>query len=123
MILVDTSVWIDHLRSGNKSLMRLLEEDQVLIHRWVLGELALGSLAKRSGFLDLLSVLPLAPTVADEEISACIEKGFWYARGIGWVDAGILASALNYPCALYTLDKRLSALAEEFGIRVMRDTD
>ena len=101
--------------------MRLLEEDQVLMHPWVLGELALGSLANRRVFLDLLAALPVAATAGDADILECIERGFWCARGVGWVDAGILASALQYPCGLYTLDKRLAVIALELGIRRLPD--
>ncbi len=123
MILVDTSVWIDHLRFRNVKLVRLLEEDQVLMHPWVAGELALGSLNNRRAFIDLLSALPAAAGAADPEIFACIEKRHWYARGIGWVDAGLLTSALQYPCGIYTQDKRLAQIAQENEIPCVQSGD
>ncbi len=116
MILADTSVWIDHLRRRNPELVEFLESDEVIVHPWVIGELALGSIANRKPFLETLSLLPSLHAVPDDEIRDLIESRNLFARGIGWVDAGILASCASHPCRLFTLDRRLAALAGELGV-------
>ena len=119
MILVDTSVWIDHLRGGRRSrgLADLLEEDHVLIHPWIIGELALGHLgSRRSAILGDLSALDMPAHVSDEEVMKMIEARKLSGAGIGWVDAHLLASALVSGAGLWTLDATLEAQARSLGI-------
>ena len=117
MILVDTSVWIDHLRRGAPALASALEEGQVLLHPFVLGELACGNLRHREEVLRLLGELPMAPTVTDAEARAFIEGHTLMARGIGYIDVHLLASTvLAAPARLWTRDRRLGAVAAELGL-------
>ncbi|HKI98262.1 MAG TPA: type II toxin-antitoxin system VapC family toxin, partial [bacterium] len=92
MILVDTSVWIDHLRKGTPALAALLEEGQVLMHWFVLGELACGNLRNREEVLRLLGELAMAPSVTDAEARAFIERHALMGKGIGYIDVHLLAS-------------------------------
>ena len=92
MVLVDTSVWIDHLRFGNQVLVQLLETSQVLGHPHILGELALGNLKQRERLLGALRELPQIPVAADSEVLFFIDERALFGRGIGYVDAHLLAS-------------------------------
>ena len=92
MILVDTSVWIDHLRSKDPRLVKLLEDDLVLVHPWVKGELDLGLIKDREKFFKFLGYLTELRPVKDAEVLAFIESNSLAGRGIGWVDAGLLAA-------------------------------
>ena len=117
MILVDTSIWVDHFKSGDPLLVRLLEDDSVLIHRWVVGELALGVWRERAAIFAGLAALPRAAEASDGEILALIERRTLFGVGIGYVDAGLLASTiLTVGSTLWTRDKRLLAAAETLGI-------
>ena len=116
MILVDTNVWIDHLRKGDPVLTRLLEDAQVAVHPWVIGELALGSIQKRQEFLGLLACLPSVETVSATVQLATIERCQLWNRGIDWVDSQLLAACLDYPCRLFTKDARLNAIAQDLGV-------
>lgn len=114
MILVDTSVWIDHLRAGQSPLATALDEGKVLIHPFVLGELACGDLKNRDRVLQLLGALPSAPIATDPEALEFIERRALMGRGIGYIDVHLLAStALAGTAWLWTLDKRLAAIAAE----------
>jgi predicted nucleic acid-binding protein len=93
VILVDTSLWVEHLRRGLPRLATLLQEGQVLIHPWVIGELACGNLRHRSAVLNLLQGLPAAMVASDAEVLLLIERDRLMGRGIGYVDAHLLASA------------------------------
>jgi predicted nucleic acid-binding protein len=115
VILADSSIWIGHLRAGSPDLQRLLEEDMILMHPWIHGELALGSIRDRGRFLSYLALLPRLPPASDAAILTLIEDSRLAARGIGWVDAGLLAACVAYPCRLWTLDGRLARLAGELG--------
>src|SRR5207249_2254339 len=108
MILVDTSVWVDHLRSGNRTLTSLLEHDQVLTHPFILGELACGAIRNREEILTHLRTLPHARAVDDEEVMAFVESRHLFGRGIGWIDAHLLASAVLTDARFMTLDRRLA---------------
>ena len=122
MILVDTSVWIDHLRDGDPELARLLEDVLVLGHPWVLGELSLGHLRNRREVLGLLSRLPQAVVATDAEVLTVIEGAPLHGLGIGWVDAQLLAAVRLTPDArLWTRDKRLAAAAAELGTGMHSD--
>ncbi|MCC7049666.1 MAG: type II toxin-antitoxin system VapC family toxin [Alphaproteobacteria bacterium] len=117
MILVDTSVWIDHLRHGNAALAELLEAGQVLAHDFVIGELALGNLAGRDEVLALLRDLPAATAADADEVLAYIERHRLMGSGIGYVDAHLLASAALTPGArLWTRDSRLARVAARVGL-------
>ena len=116
MTLVDTSVWIDHLRSRNASLVALLESDHVLTHPFVIGEVACGNLSNRRQVLELLQSLPAAVRAADAEVLALVEGRRLYGTGVGWVDVHLLAAALLTPCGIWTLDARLREAAEDAGV-------
>lgn len=117
MILVDTSIWVDHLRFGHPVLSRLLEDGQVLGHPWVVGEIALGSLQQRQHVLGLLKALPQAEVATAQEVAAFIERQRLYGLGIGYVDVQLLAAArLTEGSSLWTADKRLAAAAARLGL-------
>ena len=114
--LADTLVWVDHLRRGRPGLATLLEHDGVLCHPFVVGELACGSIANRDDFLRLLSALPLADVAEHEEVMRLVGDRRIHGRGLGWIDMHLLASSVLERCALWTLDKRLEAVAAELGV-------
>lgn len=116
MILVDTSVWVDHLRSGLPRLATRLQDGEVLIHPWVIGELACGNLRHRAQVLQLLQGLPTATVASDGEVLLLIEQEQLMGRGIGYVDAHLLASARLTRCWLWTEDRRLAALARHLDV-------
>ena len=116
MILVDTSVWIKHLRAGNERLKSLLFDQQVLCHPFVVGELACGRLRKRGEILADLKALPEAHLVEHEEVMSFLEAQRLYGQGIGWVDAHLLASTLLTGCSLWTFDKPLWRAAAALNV-------
>ncbi len=119
MILVDTSVWIDHLRHGHSALVNLLNTGQVLAHPFVIGELALGSLRQRDVILDTLNNLPRAKIATEEEVLAFINQNKLCGLGVGYIDAHLLTSVRLTPgTLLWTQDKRLSAAANQLGLLV-----
>lgn len=118
MILVDTSVWVQHLRAVDKALVRLLDLGLVLGHPFVTGELALGNLRQRELVLSDLQDLPQAHVATAEEVLRFIDRHRLHGIGIGYVDVHLLASArLSAGASLWTRDKRLQAAAEKFGLR------
>lgn len=119
MVLIDTSVWVDFYRGSPRAVgvASLLEEDQVLIHPWIAGELALGHLGpRRDRVLADLQLLPAAPVISDDETMDFIERRRLYNRGIGWVDAQLLGSALLSDAGFWTLDKPAARAAEALGL-------
>ena len=117
MILVDTSVWIDHLRENDPALSALLGRRQILTHPFVIGELALGSLKQRDVILGSLRGLPRALVGTHEEVDAYIDQHALYGLGIGYVDAHLLAAtSLTLDAQLWTRDKRLRGAATRLGI-------
>ena len=121
MILVDTSIWIDHLRGTGRELATLLDAGRVLMHPFVLGELACGNLRNRGHLLELMRGLPGAPVATDEEALTLIERHSLMGRGIGYIDVHLLASAaLAGTVALWTGDRHLSSVAGDLklGYRV-----
>jgi len=116
MILVDTSVWIDHLRRREPALEKQLETGSVFIHPVVIGELACGNLNQRKTILGLLKDLPAAEAATDEETLLYVEKQSLMGRGIGYIDVHLLASATLSFAWLWTRDKRLHTVAESIGI-------
>ncbi len=120
MILVDTSVWIDHLRQGDPDLVRALEAGEVLGHPFVVGDLACGNLSSREEVLKLLRALPQAPVATVDEALAYIDRRALMGRGIGYLDVHLLASAaLAGTATVWTRDKRLAAVAQELGLAHM----
>lgn len=114
MILVDTSVWIDHERATERSepLLELIATLQVLVHPFVIGELALGRLGKqREVFLASLWRMPLAPVLDDRQVLEMVDAHQIPGSGIGWVDAHLLGSALVAKAGLWTFEKRLAQVA------------
>lgn len=116
MILVDTSVWVGHLRKSDRGLAALLTASSVLMHPFVIGELACGNLRKRDQILALLKDLPRIAVATDDEVLFFIERQTLMARGLGYVDVHLLASAaLHGTAKLWTRDKRLRAAADSLG--------
>jgi len=117
VILVDTSIWIDHLRIGDSQLTTLLHDGRVLAHPWVIGELALGHLTHRSEILELLHNLPHATAATDAEVLTLIESRHLFGLGIGYVDAHLVAATLlTAGASLWTRDKMLGVVAAKIGL-------
>lgn len=117
MILADTSVWVEHFRSGNDELRKLLGNRSVVMHPYIVAELALGSLRDRTSTLAFLDLLPQAKVAQSSEVRQMIEARCLYSQGIGLIDAHLIAATyLNPPTLLWTKDKRLRAVAERLGI-------
>ena len=116
MIVVDTSVWVDHLKAGDTGLVRLLDDGQVLGHPFVLAELALGGLRGRNAVLEALAGLPQAVVATHDEVLTMIEARRLWGRGIGFVDAQLLAGAALSGARLWTRDRGLAAVAAELGL-------
>jgi len=119
VILADTSIWIDHFRSGDAELKKALNLGQVVIHPWVTAELALGSLRDRTRTLAMLDRLPQMRMAQADELRTMIEARRLFNMGIGLTDAHLIASVfLNPPTILWTRDKQLRKVAESFRINV-----
>jgi len=121
VILVDTSIWVDYLRAGNAMLAALLDAGMVLTHPFVIGELSLGSLRQREAVLTALSDLPPAVVATDAEVLGFIDRHALFGRGVGYVDAHLLAATrLTAGAELWTNDKRLRAVADALGLAMAR---
>jgi len=117
VILVDASVWIDHLRADDERLTALLDGDAVLGHPFIVGELALGNLRQREVVLRALRRLPQATVASDQEVLRLIDRQPLFGRGIGYVDAHLLAAVrLTADTRLWTRDRRLRIVAAELGL-------
>jgi predicted nucleic acid-binding protein len=117
LILADTSIWIDHLRSGNQQMRKHLNQGSIAIHPFIIAELALGSLRERAKTLAWLDLLPQVRTLQLAEVRRMIEARRLYGSGIGLIDAHLIASVLvDAPALLWTRDKPLRKLAEALGI-------
>jgi predicted nucleic acid-binding protein len=117
LILADTSIWIDHLRSGNNEMRKRLNQGQIVIHPFIIAELALGSLKERTKTLALLDLLPQLRVAQLSEVRLTIEARSLYSLGIGLTDAHLIASVfINASTLLWTKDKRLRRVAEGLGI-------
>jgi predicted nucleic acid-binding protein len=116
MVLVDTSVWINHFRHGEPMLAQLLTDGLVLMHPFVCGELACGTLKDRQQILSDFGALPAAKSASTEEVLDLIERRKLYGLGLGWIDAHLLASALLSHSRLWTIDKRLQAAASQLRL-------
>lgn len=115
-MLADTSVWIDHLRRGNRLLAGRLETGEVESHPFVVGELACGSLERRDEILSLLRALPGVVEADHEEVLTLVDSAGLSGRGLGWVDMHLLASAILSGTTLWTLDKRLGEQARRLSV-------
>jgi predicted nucleic acid-binding protein len=120
MILVDTSVWIGHFRKGGSGLAELLSEALVLVHPFVVGELACGHLRNRTRIISDLEALPSAVFATHEEVMQLIEERKLWGLGMGWIDGHLLASALLSNCQLWTLDTRLVRAAATARVQLYR---
>lgn len=116
MILLDTSVWVDHLRRGDSLVVQVLEAGQAAAHAFVIGELACGNLKSRLRVIDLLQALPQLAMAMDDEVLYFIERHKLMGRGIGYVDAHLLAAASISGSLLWTRDKRLREISTELGV-------
>ncbi len=117
MILADTTIWVDHFRAPNDRLKALLDHEQIVMHPFVVAELALGSLKRRALQLDALDDLPAVQIARLDEVRGMIEAHSLYSRGIGLIDAHLIASCLLEPAVqLWTRDKQLASVAEELGV-------
>lgn len=122
MVLVDTSVWVSHLRETNDALVYLLNDAEVVCHRFVIGELACGNLKNRTAIISLLEALPMVYEAGHEEVLAFIESRQVMGKGLGYVDVHLLASALLTEVTLWTLDKRLDKAADAFDCKYRQKT-
>ena len=117
MILVDTSIWIDHFRHGDEHLIQLLQAGRVISHTFIIGELALGCLKNRNTILDSLKDLPQAVVATDNEVMRFIDENTLFGKGIGFIDAHLLAAArLTLGSRLWTRDKRLLTVAATLNL-------
>jgi predicted nucleic acid-binding protein len=116
VVIVDTSIWVTHLRRGNRHLEELLLDAKVVCHPFLVGELACGNLKHRDEFLSLLQSLPMTPTVVIDELLYFIERNRLMGKGLGFVDANLLASAHLSGIPLWTFDKRLRSVATELEL-------
>jgi predicted nucleic acid-binding protein len=116
VILVDTSVWVDHFRAGDQLLGGLLDAGMVLAHPFVIGELSLGNLRQRRAILEWISDLPQAVVATDAEVLRFIDRHGLYGCGVGYLDVHLLAAVrLTAGATLWTRDRRLHGLAEQLG--------
>jgi predicted nucleic acid-binding protein len=118
MILADSSVWINHFRRNDPKLAGLLEQERIVTHLCVIGELALGNLTKRNQAIHDLQRLPQIPSATDTEILEWIERRRMFGKGIGWVDAHVLLSCILNGAELWTFDKQLALAARSCGAKL-----
>lgn len=116
IVLADTSVWIDHWRRGNRRFEELLDADRVVVHPFVLGELALGAVTPRATVLQHLGALRVPRVAHQDELMGLIERTHLWRRGIGWVDVHLLASAMLDQIRLWTLDHALGNVAKDLDL-------
>jgi len=116
VVLVDTSVWVDHLRRRDSELEALLSEGSVSVHPFVLGELACGNIRNRTEILGLLDELPSAPVIGVDEFRLLVENHRLWGKGVGYVDVHLLASAAVSSDVLLTRDRRLLLVARELKL-------
>ncbi len=116
MVIVDTSIWVTHLRQGNRQLEKLLIDAEVMCHPFIIGELACGNLKNRNEIISLLQSLPMAPTIEFEELLFFINRNHLMGKGVGLVDVHLLASAQLSGVPLWTADKRLKSAADQLAL-------
>lgn len=118
MVLVDTSVWIDHFRRGNATLQARLLAAEIMTHEHIIGELACGNLRRRTETLGWLELLPRAPVAEAGEVLLLIDQERLAGKGLGWIDAHLLASARLSGWQLWTLDRRLREVAARLHVGI-----
>ncbi len=126
MVLVDTSIWVTHLRQGSRQLENLLMDAEVMCHPFIIGELACGNLKNRNEIISLLHSLPMAQTIEFDEFLFFIDQNYLMGKGVGFVDVHLLASAQLTGVSLWTADKRLKSAADQLEltfIKRYRDRD
>lgn len=116
MILVDSSVWIDHLRYGNADLSAALSSGEILTHEFIIGELACGDLRNRAELMADFKALPTAVVARHDEVLAMVELRRLSGKGLGWIDAHLIASCLILGAKLWTADKALQRAARALGL-------
>ncbi|MEN6510195.1 MAG: type II toxin-antitoxin system VapC family toxin [Smithella sp.] len=117
MVLVDTSVWVSHLRDGNTELASLLNDGRVLCHPLIVGELACGNLKDRAAILSFLQLLPMSIEAEHEEVLSFIENNHLMGKGMGYVDVQLIAAAILTGVPIWTLDRKLAQAADGLHIR------
>jgi predicted nucleic acid-binding protein len=117
MVLVDTSVWVSHLRDGNTELVSLLNDGRVFCHPLIVGELACGNLKDRAVILSFLQLLPMSIEAEHEEVLSFIENNLLMGKGMGYVDAHLISSAVLTGVPIWTLDKKLAHAADGLHIK------
>ncbi|MGE5238429.1 MAG: type II toxin-antitoxin system VapC family toxin [Chloroflexota bacterium] len=121
MVLVDTSLWVAHLRKTNAGLVDLLTDGEAACHPFIVGELACGNLKNRTEILSLLEALPMVVMAEHEEVLAFIESHSLMGKGLGYVDVHLLASVALSRLPIWTLDKKLEQIADMLGHNYMPD--
>ncbi len=116
MVIVDTSIWVSHLRQGSRQLEKLLMDAEVMCHPFIIGELACGNLKNRNEIISLLQSLPMAPTIEFDEFLFFIDRNHLMGKGVGFVDVHLLASAQLTGIPLWTADKRLKSAADQLQV-------
>ncbi len=116
LVLIDTSVWIDHFRSGNSILKDLLESDRVITHPYIIGELFCGNFSHRNETLSFFNDLPICGVLDHEEIMAFIENRRLFGKGLGYIDVHLVASAFLESVKLFTFDKKLKNVVQELRL-------
>ena len=116
MVIVDTSIWVTHLRQGSRQLEKLLMDAEVMCHPFIIGELACGNLKNRDEIISLLQSLPMSPTIEFDEFLFFIDRNYLMGKGIGFVDVHILASAQLAGIPLWTADNRLKSAADQLEL-------
>ena len=116
MVFVDTSVWISHFRHGNSGLQKLLQEDRVASHPFIIGELACGNISNRTEILSLMQSLPMLDVVQHEELLLFVENNKLMGTGLGFVDVHLMAAAALADIPLWTQDKKLKQACSRLSI-------
>jgi len=116
MVIVDTSIWVTHLRQGSRQLEKLLYDAEVMCHPFIVGELACGNLKNRTEIISLVQSLPMAPTIEFDEFLFFIDRNHLMGKGVGFVDVHLLASAQLTGMPLWTADKRLKSAADQLEL-------
>lgn len=116
MVLVDTSVWVSHLRNGNTNLANLLNNGDVVCHSFIIGELACGNLKNRVEILSLLQALPMSIEAEQDEVMKFIENNQLMGKGLGYIDVHLLAAASLTEVPIWTIDKKLDAVSQKMGL-------
>jgi predicted nucleic acid-binding protein len=121
MVLVDTSVWVSHLRDGNAELANLLNDGKVLCHPLIVGELACGNLKDRAVILSFLQLLPMSIEAEHDEVLSFIENNRLMGKGLGYVDIHLITSAVLTGVPIWTLDKKLAQAADSLYVKYLKN--